>query len=244
MLFPASLTAVIVLFNFINSQIIVEASHTQNALPEVAVSVKLDPIDICGDYQIVAARGTYEPQSGSPTYADLIKIVETTIPRGSNVEIQYPSNMEYVITPVHGATAGVTYLSDQMVKCPKQKYVFVGYSKGAMVISQLMEELPISADKVVAVVLFGNPNHKPDAPQNRCSGTGGFGIAAMFAESIPSQYISLTYDCCIKWDFVCQTIGTVANHMAYRGSQEEKNAAAFVISQLRLKLGHSFRIGA
>ncbi|KAA1088839.1 hypothetical protein PGTUg99_031775 [Puccinia graminis f. sp. tritici] len=67
---------------------------------------------------------------------------------------------------------------------------------------------------------------------------------AMFAESIPSQYIPLTYDCCIKWDLVCQTIGTVANHRAYRGSQEEKNAAAFVISQLRLKLGHSFRIGA
>lgn len=244
MLFPASFTAVIVLFNFINSQIVVEASQTKNALAEVVVSVKVDPTNICGDYQIVAARGTFEPQSGSPTYADLIRIVETTIPRGSNVEIQYPSNMEYAITPVHGATAGVTYLSDQMVKCPRQKYVFVGYSKGAMVISQLMMELPISEDKVVAVVLFGNPYHKPAAPQNRCSGTGGFGMDAMFAESIPSQYISLTYDCCIQWDLVCQTIGTVANHMAYRGSQEEKNAAAFVVSQLRLKLGHSFRMGA
>ncbi|OAV89041.1 hypothetical protein PTTG_28836 [Puccinia triticina 1-1 BBBD Race 1] len=241
MLLSNRLATAFAFLNLLNSSVIVGAFQAEEVSFQAAASVKADPTSPCGLYQIVAARGTNEAQSGSPTYANLINIIETTIPGGSNVEIDYSAIMEYVTSPIKGAAAGAAYLSDQMVKCPDQKYVFVGYSKGAMVISQLMKELPISADKVVAIVLFGNPFHTPNAPQNRCSGSGGSGLASYFAPPIPSQYVSLTYDCCILWDMVCQTIGTVFNHLKYRGSQDEKNAAAFVVSQLRRKLGRMYK---
>ena len=82
------------------------------------------------DLWTYSARGTGEPQSGSHSYANLIKVVEATIPGGSNVEIQYTSSPEYFISPDTGAAAGASYLSSQLARCPNQKYVFVGYSKG------------------------------------------------------------------------------------------------------------------
>jgi hypothetical protein len=80
---------------------------------------------------IFSARGTGEAQSsGSPDYANLIKIVEATIPGGSNMEIQYSSMAEYIFSPSDGADSAASYLSSQMLKCPNQIYVLVGYSKG------------------------------------------------------------------------------------------------------------------
>lgn len=189
----------------------------------------------CKVYQIVAARGTDEPQSGSPTYANLIKIVESGVPGGSNMEISYNADMEYFISPRQGADAGTTYLTNQAAQCPNQVYVLVGYSKGAMVITKLLAKLPIPSNKIAAVVLFGNPYHKANAPQNRCSGTGGEGFDSFFRKPFPQQFVPVTYDCCIQGDMICQTIGTMEKHTSYAGSQDERNAAAFVISQLTSK---------
>jgi len=229
MLFPSSFGVVLILVTLINTP-------STLGVPQPN-PLAAQPTSPCGAYQIVAARGTGEPQSGSHSYANLIKVVEATIPGGSNVEIQYTSSPEYFISPDTGAAAGATYLSSQLARCPKQKYVFVGYSKGAMVISLLMNRLPIPADKVVAVVLFGNPYHTADASQNRCSATGGNGVASSLKVFMPSKYAPITYDCCRRFDVICQTIGAMAAHQSYGGSQDETNAAAFVISQLRSKLG-------
>jgi len=237
MLFRSSFGVVLILVKLINTPFTFGAPQLSPAPAQPQAVSDRQPISPCGAYQILAARGTGEPQSGSRTYAKLIKVVEATIPGGSNVEIHYPSIPEYLISTKEGAAAGAAYLSSQMDRCPNQKYVFVGYSKGAMVISQLMNRLPIPADKVVAVVLFGNPYHTAHAPQNRCSGTGGIGLAASMRVSIPSEYVPATYDCCKQGDMVCQMVGLPTPHLTYGGSQDELKAAAFVISQLRLKLG-------
>ncbi|KAH9464207.1 hypothetical protein MJO28_002151 [Puccinia striiformis f. sp. tritici] len=237
MFFQSNLTIAFAFLELLNSPLVVAAPRSAKtsgrrvASPQVATT--------CGAYQIVGARGTEESQSGSIAYANLIKVVEATIPRGSNVEIQYISDLEYVQSVDEGIKSGAAHLSSQTVKCPNQKYVFVGYSKGAMVIQKLMSQLPIAADKVVAAVMFGNPFHTPGAPQNRCSGIGGAGIASPFTTPIPPQYVSLTYDCCKQWDAVCQTFGLPTVHLSYGGSQDETDAAAFVVSQLRTKLGRS-----
>jgi len=237
MLFPSSFGMMLILLTIINTPSTLGVPQPKPAPAEQEAASAEQLGSPCGTYQIIAARGTGEPQSGSHSYANLIKDVEATIPGGSNVEIQYPSTPEYFISTSTGAAAGASYLSSQLARCPNQKYVFVGYSKGAMVISQLMNRLPVPADKVVAVVLFGNPYHIADAPQNRCSGTGGNGVAASLRVFMPSEYVPITYDCCKQWDMVCQTMGLVEPHLAYGGSQDETNAAAFVISHLRSKLG-------
>lgn len=237
MLFPSSLIIAFVFLKLTNSlHIRPEAYRPQEKITQPVASVEASTRNTCADYQIVAARGTTESQSGSIAYANLIKTVEATIPRGSNVEIQYSSSMEYVKTVREGIEAGVAHLTAQMAVCPDQKYVFVGYSKGAMVIQNLMSQLPIGADKVVAAVMFGNPFHTPGAPQNRCSGTGGSGMASRFATPMPSNFVSLTYDCCKQWDPVCQKWGSPMVHMSYGGSQDETDATDFVISKLRAGL--------
>ncbi|KAH9471991.1 hypothetical protein MJO28_002150 [Puccinia striiformis f. sp. tritici] len=233
MLFPSSLIIAFVLLKLTNASHIRGAYQPQETVAQPVASAEASTSDTCGAYQIVAARGTTESQSGSIAYANLIKTVEATIPRGSNVEIQYSSSMEYVKSVEEGIESGAAHLTAQMAKCPDQKYVFVGYSKGAMVIQNMMSKLPIAADKVVALVMFGNPFHTPGAPQNRCSGTGGSGMASRFASPMPSEFVSLTYDCCKQWDPVCQKWGFPTVHMSYGGSQDETDATEFVVSKLR-----------
>lgn len=242
MLFSAGFVAVSLLVKLIiHPHCIQGTPHAEESVAQVISSAEVVQTSPCDTYQIISARGTGEAQSsGSPDYANLIKIVEATIPGGSNMEIQYSSMAEYIFSPSDGADSAASYLSSQMLKCPNQIYVLVGYSKGAMVITELMNKLPIDANQLAAVVLFGNPFHISGAPQNRCSGTYGSGLASTFAPSIPSKYVPLIYDCCFQWDMVCQTIGIVQPHLKYGGSRDEVKAAAFVLSQLQLKLDRNF----
>ncbi|KNE86709.1 hypothetical protein PSTG_19927, partial [Puccinia striiformis f. sp. tritici PST-78] len=87
---------------------------TPETVAQPVASAEASTSDTCGAYQIVAARGTTESQSGSIAYANLIKTVEATIPRGSNVEIQYSSSMEYVKSVEEGIESGAAQLTAQM----------------------------------------------------------------------------------------------------------------------------------
>lgn len=179
MLLSASFVAVFALVKLISSPRILGSPQVDGSAVPTFASAEVVPTGACDTYQIIGARGTSESQSSTSVgYANLIKIVKATIPGGSNMEIQYSSNAEYVITPMEGAHSAASYLTAQTLKCPDQKYVFVGYSKGAMVIAELMTLPQINTNQLAAVVLFGNPFHTSGAPQNRCSGTGGSGLSS------------------------------------------------------------------
>lgn len=240
MLLSASFVAVFSLVKLISLPCILGSPQVNGSAVPTNASSQAVPTADCDTYQILGARGTGEPQgSTSLGYAHLIKIVEATIPGGSNMEIQYSSSPEYVKTPMEGAHTAASYLTSQALKCPDQKYVFVGYSKGAILITELINLLPANTTQLAAVVLFGNPFHTPDAPQNQCSGTGGSGLSSRWTPPIPSTFIPLIYDCCLQGDMICQTKGSFLTHMEYSGSKDEMRAAAFVISQLRSKLDGS-----
>jgi hypothetical protein len=91
---------------------------------------------------IFSFRATGEPQSGSSGYANLIKIVKATIPGGSSMEVDFSSIPEYVLTPIQGAHTAIKYLTSQSLKCPNQKYVLVGYSKGVCYHSRYLTTAP------------------------------------------------------------------------------------------------------
>ncbi|POW22736.1 hypothetical protein PSHT_00932 [Puccinia striiformis] len=234
MLFPSSLIIAFVLLKLTNASHIRGAYQPQETVAQPVASAEASTSDTCGAYQIVAARGTTESQSGSIAYANLIKTVEATIPRGSNVEIQYSSSMEYVKSVEEGIESGAAHLTAQMAKCPDQKYVFVGYSKGAMVIQNMMSKLPIAADKVVALVMFGNPFHTPGAPQNRCSGVNrrlrdGFTICESHAIRVRLTNLRLL-----------QTMGPSLSEVGIsygpyviRWLTRREDATEFVVSKLR-----------
>ncbi|KAG0148079.1 hypothetical protein CROQUDRAFT_41825 [Cronartium quercuum f. sp. fusiforme G11] len=198
--------------------------------------------DGCKKYKIISARGTGENQLYPTTYAKFISEVLASVPDGGNYEVfVYPATVDYVAGPGEGAADAMRYISGQKSSCPKQVYVLIGYSEGAMVVTQLLKEPELPASSIVAIVLYGNPYFKGGAPQNACSalifcfffsGKTGAGVASETGISMPSKYSSITFDCCATGDMVCQTIGSMVPHVTYSGSENEKAAVRFTVSKL------------
>ncbi|KAG0148549.1 hypothetical protein CROQUDRAFT_75183 [Cronartium quercuum f. sp. fusiforme G11] len=189
--------------------------------------------DGCKKYKIISARGTGENQLHPTGYAKFISEVLASVPDGGNYEVfVYPATVDYVAGPGEGAADAMRYISGQKSSCPKQVYVLIGYSEGAMVVTQLLKKTELPASSIVAIVLYGNPYFKGGAPQNACSAKTGAGVASATGISMPSRYSSITFDCCVTGDQVCQTTGSMVPHLTYGGSQNEKAAVRFTVSKL------------
>lgn len=99
----------------------------------------------------------------------------------------------------------------QAEACPNQQFALSGYSQGAMVIATSLADMPADvADRVAAVVLFGNPF--------RAQGTGAFE--------------GRTLDICASGDTVCNgdSNGNGTGHLSY--GEDVDQAAEFIADQL------------
>ncbi|PLW09805.1 hypothetical protein PCANC_24456 [Puccinia coronata f. sp. avenae] len=181
---------------------------------------------------MVGARGTTEMQGTSMAYTPMAKKVLAAVPGGEIYDIKYSSSAEYVMTPKQGASSGLQYIKGQIAKCPKTVFVLMGYSKGAMVQTQILASKDLPPNKVVAAVLFGNPYYQGGLPQNKCAAKTGKGIAAAMMVRIPPQYVSIVFDCCLPMDMICQTMGQMMTHLTY-GGKSASDAQAFVVSKLK-----------
>lgn len=70
----------------------------------------------------------------------------------------------------------------------------------------------------------------PRDPHNQKSGAG---IAAATGISMPPKYQSITFDCCVTGDMICQTTGSMMPHLGYGGSASEKAAVSFAVEKLQ-----------
>ncbi|KAA1067198.1 hypothetical protein PGT21_011944 [Puccinia graminis f. sp. tritici] len=186
----------------------------------------------CKTYMMMGARGTTEAQGSSMAYTKMAKNVLQAVPGGGLMDIQYSSSAEYMKSPKDGAQTGLKYLKAQASKCPKMVFVLMGYSKGAMVQSQILAAKDLPPNKVVAVVLFGNPYFTAGAPQNKCDAKKGKGIAAAMMVKVPKDYTSLIWDCCLTGDMICQSSGGMTTHMKY-GGKPASEAQAFIVGKLK-----------
>ncbi|WAQ91080.1 hypothetical protein PtA15_13A481 [Puccinia triticina] len=157
--------------------------------------------------------------------------VMRAVPGGVLHDIKYSSSAEYMRTPKEGAQTGLTYLKEHAKKCPRMVFVLMGYSKGAMVATQILASKDLPAGKVVAVVLFGNPYYKGGLPQNKCSAKTGRGIATPVMVTAPQAYASIIWDCCNTGDMICYGGANMGPHLQYGGKKDE--AKAFIISKLK-----------
>ncbi|EGG13084.1 cutinase [Melampsora larici-populina 98AG31] len=184
----------------------------------------------CTTYKIVSARGTGESQVRPTGYRGFINGVLAAVPGGANYEVVYPASVDYTTGPLQGAADANRYLTAQQSQCPEQVYVLIGYSEG--VVTQTMRNLSISPNLIVAIVLYGNPYFTSGAPQNMCSARTGSGIASLLGIRMPTQYSSITFDCCLTGDSICQTVGSIIPHLAYAGSSSERAAINFAVARL------------
>ncbi|POW05755.1 hypothetical protein PSTT_09525 [Puccinia striiformis] len=157
----------------------------------------------CKAYQLLGARGTAEGSSGSLAYNGLEQKVLSTVPGGTKEELDVSTSQDYTVGVAVEAEAAIKRISAELAKCPKTQYVLIGYSRGAMVQTQVLSSVKVPLANIAAIVLFGNPYFKAGAPQNKCDAKSGAGVAAVISPKLPDQLVDLIYDCCTTGDMIC-----------------------------------------
>jgi pimeloyl-ACP methyl ester carboxylesterase len=188
------------------------------------------PTGSCAPVEVVAARGTGEPQTGSFIMGGLTNGIARQV-AGSVYHVRYPAGVDYMNGPNQGAADALAHLQAQGAKCPGQKFVLNGYSEGAMVMVTLMQRLPAElGNRVVAVVLYGNPYYKSSSPAAAGSAKG-MANGIMPIGGVPAAYAAKTRDFCAAGDPVCGAGANVMAHVSYGTYQAD--GIAFAVGQVR-----------
>lgn len=183
----------------------------------------------CSDIDVVSARGTFEPGTlgiivGDPVYSAVKR--RLTGRSTTSYAVNYPADLS-PISATQGNIDLVNHVTRQASSCPNQRFVLVGYSQGANVVSNsigvssagaavgapIAATIPTSVEpRVAAVLVFGPP------------------IGAL-GRHITGTYQSRTKEYCAQNDPVCQPGGTdPLAHLTYSGKADD--AAAFVAGKV------------
>jgi cutinase len=195
-----------------------------------SVSGTADAAGACTNVEVLAARGTGEPQSGSLIMGGLSNgIAQRT--QGDVYQVRYPAGVDYLNGPNQGATDALARLTARAAACPNQKYVLTGYSEGAMVMTVLMGRIPAALQpRVVAAVLYGNPYFKPGSPSAAGSGKASArGLVPVLG--VPAAFAGKTRDFCSTGDPVCGGGANVLAHVGY--GQYQAEGIAFAVSKVQ-----------
>ncbi|KDN42375.1 hypothetical protein RSAG8_06866, partial [Rhizoctonia solani AG-8 WAC10335] len=109
----------------------------------------------CSAVQLVFAAGTGEMGFGT-VGAPLARALATAIPGTTAHAIPYSTIAEYMMTVQSGGSMATQYVTAQAARCPSQKFILSGYSKGALVVHYTTLN-PAVKSKVVSILVFGDP---------------------------------------------------------------------------------------
>lgn len=108
-------------------------------------------------------------------------------------------------------------LSTARRTCPDQKWALIGYSQGAMVISEVLPEFP-DPQLYAGVMLVANPSRSAgDRQDNIGTAMPGNGLsswvppAGLGYDAVPHALAGVTTDLCASQDLVCDTARLFAN---------------------------------
>lgn len=183
--------------------------------------------DGCADVELVFARGTGEPQGLGVVGAPLAKALRSALP-GKTVNayaVVYAAEASQA-SAGPGATEMSKHIVSVAASCPNTRFVIGGYSQGATVTdiaigirTGVTRGTPIPAnlaDRVAAVVVYGNP----------------LGMAGRtIAESSP-VYGPKAKEFCNTGDPVCGGGGNFAAHLRYPTNGTVGQGAAFAAARI------------
>ncbi|KAG7562274.1 hypothetical protein FFLO_02262 [Filobasidium floriforme] len=194
----------------------------------------------CPRYEVISARGTGESQSSPRGNAGTVRGILAAVPGGRNYEVVYGATSNFATGPATGARDLISRVTTVRRTCPDTKFVFVGYSQGAMVVVTAENDGGLPQDSVAAAILYGSPYWLPNRPENAGSARSGRGIAAFGSgNTTPSSYQGKTQDVCNTGDNICTGSGSIAAHLGYSGSASERAAVEFAAGKLNAALGGS-----
>lgn len=209
---------------------------TSSAAGATAISTGVEP---CQDVVVVGARGSGEPSDGLGVGRMVRRVVETyasSVPgyRVGRYAVTYPAqNVDLLVTGNQrlywdgfddGYLDALKFMTKRLKRCPTERYVFVGYSQGAMLLHRVVAGSVgqlLGGQRIDGVVLIGDGDRIPyEGGWSRGSSPNSNGqqrgIASMMSEvttetfrqvqrpigrSIRNQYFSV----CNERDVVCDT---------------------------------------
>ncbi|BCY08492.1 cutinase [Actinoplanes sp. L3-i22] len=198
----------------------------------------------CPDAHIVVTRASTEaPGTG------IIGSLATAVTRASDQTItveatDYPAALNpYPPSVAAGTQALTAQLTNEATNCPATKIVVMGYSQGAHVIGDVLAGTgrvagftPSAAigtgvsDKVVAVILMGDPRYVPGKSFN--AGTSRTkGLFARGNDAALDAFADRTQSYCDTGDTFCASGASVAVHLSYT-RKYNKVAEDFVLSRI------------
>ncbi|CAG7852960.1 SubName: Full=Uncharacterized protein {ECO:0000313/EMBL:CCA76187.1} [Serendipita indica DSM 11827] len=106
----------------------------------------------CSSLQLVHISGTTEVGLGT-VGTPLAAALASAVPGTTTHSVTYDTSAEYVVTVAAGAAITASYITAQSARCPNQRFVLSGYSKGALVVHSTTLSSSLKA-KVVAILVF------------------------------------------------------------------------------------------
>lgn len=208
---------------------------------------------------VVSVRGSTEPQSGSHLLHPVaqaiagrthLPVAYTELPYPATYvtfDPGYPASFELGDSPRVGVTSLLTLLEENARKRPDQDVVLLGWSQGAQVIGDALDDpahrlaagdspalSATAASRIAAVVLYGNPRFTAAQAFN----TGSFDPALEGTNPRRSgalaDYADRLRDFCARNDLACQCgpDSTIEGHVSYFDNGMRHDGAAFALEKL------------
>jgi pimeloyl-ACP methyl ester carboxylesterase len=134
------------------------------AIPRVNISTP-QQVKPCAAYKLLDARGSGEPQGVSLMFQTAIDRLLAYNTDAAYQSIVYPAGFAQNTTS--GVQNTLDIINYGLQDCPEQKYFLFGYSQGATVMQEALNELEGEvAASVESVVLVGNPYRTPGRRSN------------------------------------------------------------------------------
>jgi hypothetical protein len=184
----------------------------------------------CTSYEIVMARGTWEPQDSAfllPQVANRIRSqlgnAQTTV-----YDVRYPAQPDFATSAPQGITDLINHVNTRAAQCPSQRYILLGYSQGGLVVSDALSAPAARAygatggtlsagasSRIAAVGTFGSMRFTAGETFN--AGTPQAGRQSLLPRrpGTLTAYASRIMDYCYDGDWVCQNTGSFLTHIGY-----------------------------
>ncbi|CAE6516901.1 unnamed protein product [Rhizoctonia solani] len=177
----------------------------------------------CSALHLVFAAGTGEVGlglAGTP-FSDALA---TAIPGTTTYAISYDTSVEYNATLVTASESVQKHFVEQVAACPDQKFVFGGYSKGAMVLHRTSLPSAIKS-KQIALVVFGDPYLKYQTTEHENAWPIDNPIVNLSPVNKTVSGANIASFCNVG-DVICDlTGGEVGPHLAYGADGSASKAA-------------------
>ncbi|TQM09918.1 cutinase family protein [Pseudonocardia kunmingensis] len=219
---------------------------------------------------VVSVRGSTEPQSGSRLLQPVAQAIATRarIPVAwtelhypatyIDFDAGYPARFNLGDSPRLGVTALLTLLEDNARHRPEQDVVLLGWSQGAQVIGDALDEpahrlaagdspalSPAAASRIAAVVLYGNPRFTAEQPFNIGLFDPGLEGANPRPAAALADYADRMRDFCARNDLACQCgpDSTIDGHVSYFSNGMQGEGAAFALKRVATRRNRTSRGG-